>query len=127
MVSHPILRKEGICYASQWEPVYFYKQNGNNSENIESRCVFERSEPYIAHLASLGVNQVWTRFFKGYGLAFEDAEQQKVRELVERCRRHGIRVFAYCTFGTLALDALLPEEPGAADWVAKPDLFTHAS
>ena len=127
MVSHPILRKEGICYASQWEPVCFYKQNGNNSENIESRCAFERSEPYIAHLASLGVNQVWTRFFKGYGLAFEDAEQQKMRELIERCHRHGIRVFAYCTFGTLALDPLLSEEPGAADWVAKPDVFAHAS
>jgi hypothetical protein len=127
MVSNSILRKEGICYDSQWEPVYFYKQNGNNSENIESRCEFERSEQYIAHLASIGVNQVWTRFFKGYGLAFEDAEQQKMSELVERCHRHGIRVFAYCTFGTLALDPLLSEEPGAADWVAKPDIFTHAA
>ena len=127
MVNHQGLREEGICYHGQWEPIYFMKQIGHNGENIESRYAFEFSEPFVAHLASIGVNQVWTRFFKGYGLAFEDSEQQKMRGLVECCHRHGIRVFAYCTFGTLALDALLSEEPGAADWVAKPDFFAHAA
>ncbi len=127
MVANPIIREEGICYSGQWEPIYFTKQSGHNTENIESRYAFEFSDTYLAHLASLGVNQLWTRFFKGYGLAFEDSEQQKMRGLVERCHKHGIRVFAYCTFGTLTLETLLEEEPGAADWVAKPDFFTHAA
>jgi len=127
MITNTQLRKNGICYSGQWEPIYFTKQSGHNNENIESRYAFELSEPYLAHLASLGVNQLWTRFFKGYGLAFEDSEQQKLRGLVERCHKHGIRVFAYCTFGTLTLETLLEEEPGAADWVAKPDFFNHAS
>ena len=127
MVTNTKLRHEGICYSGQWEPIYFTKQSGHNNENIESRYAFELSEPYLAHLSSLGVNQLWTKFFKGYGLAFEDSEQQKLRGLVERCHKHGIRVFAYCTFGTLTLETLLAEEPGAADWVAKPDFFNHAS
>lgn len=127
MVVNPILREEGIAYSGQWEPIYFSRQNGHNSENIESRYAFELSETYIAHLASLGVNQLWTRFYKGYGLAFEDAEQQKMRGLIERCHRHNIRVFAYCTFGTITLSAILSEQPQAADWVARPDFFTHAA
>jgi hypothetical protein len=127
MVRNPILREDGIVYCGQWEPIYFSRQNGHNSENIEARYAFEFSEAYVARLAALGVNQLWTRFYKGYGLAFEDAEQQKMCGLVARCHRHGIRVFAYCTFGTLTLHSLLAEEAGAADWVAKPDLFAHAA
>ncbi len=128
MISNEILREEGVVYVGQWEPIYFRKQSGtNNRENLDSVYDFERSEPYVKHLAGLGVNQVWTNFFKGYGLAFEDTEQQRVRQYVEICHRHNIRVFAYCTFGTLALDTILTEQPDANDWVAKPDLFAHAS
>lgn len=62
MLTNTQLRKNGICYSGQWEPIYFSKQSGHNNENIESRYAFELSEPYVAHLASLGVNQLWTRF-----------------------------------------------------------------
>jgi hypothetical protein len=128
MISNKILREEGIVYVGQWEPIYFLKQNGgHNSENLDSVYDFERGETYVKHLASLGVNQVWTNFFKGYGLAFEDAEQQRVRNFVKVCHRYGLRVFAYCTFGTLALNTILSEQPDAADWVAKPDFYTHAA
>ncbi len=128
MTIHPILREEGIAYTEQWEPSHFLKQRGStNAVNLESHLSFLESETYVAHLAAIGVNQVWTWFHKGYGMAFEDAQQQRLGTLAERCHRRGIRVIAYCTFGTLALHEMLAEEPGAADWVAKPDVFAHAS
>ena len=126
MIHNQILRRDGIVYDGQWEPSYFLKQRGSNRENLASEFDFIQSEEHIAHLASLGVNQFWAQFHKGYGMAFEDAEQQRLRGVVERCHKHGLRVIAYCTFGTLTLDTLLAEEPGAADWVAKPDVFAHA-
>ena len=127
MIHNDIIRDEGIVYSGQWEPIYFQKQNANrNAENLDAAYDFKRSEAYVKHLASMGVNQLWGNFFKGYGLAFEDAEQQKVARLIPLCHKHGLRYIGYITFGTLTLEAMLAEEPLAHDWIAKPDLFPRA-
>jgi hypothetical protein len=124
MIRNEIIRKEGVVYVGQWEPIYFQKQNGNfNHENVQEVYDFKRSEEYVKHCASIGVNQVWNNFFKGYGMQFEDSEQQRLKEFVKVCHKYDVKVFSYCTFGTLVMETLLPEEAGAEDWIAKPDIF----
>ncbi|HET6428996.1 MAG TPA: alpha-amylase family protein [Phycisphaerae bacterium] len=127
MIRNETIRREGIVYSGQWEPIYFQKQSGHrNARNLDAAYDFKRSEAYVRHLASIGVNQLWGNFFKGYGLDFEDAEQRKVARLIHFCHKHGLRYVAYITFGTLTLETLLPEQPTARDWIARPDVSGRA-
>ncbi|MHC4716483.1 MAG: alpha-amylase family protein [Planctomycetota bacterium] len=127
MIHSEMIRNEGIVYSGQWEPIYFQKQSGGrNAENLDAVYDFKRSEAYVRHLASMGVNHLWSNFFKGYGLDFEDTEQQKAGELIRLCHKHGLRHISYITFGTLTLETLGAEEPSARDWIAKPDMSVRA-
>ncbi len=108
------LKEEGIVYCGFWEPIHFQRQTGNAMQNSASLCDFYKTEEFVKHLADQGVNQLWPNFSKGYGLTFEDAEQQKVRTLCEHAKKHGMRVIGYCTGGSLTPETLkldFPERP----------------
>jgi len=112
------LAEEGIIYTGFWEPIHFYRQLGNSTQNTESALDFIKSEEYIKYLADVGVNQLWSNFSKGYGLEFEDAEQQKIRRMCDVARKYDMRVIAYCTGGSLTPETVrydFPENPGVVD------------
>jgi len=59
MIRNETIRREGIVYSGQWEPIYFQKQSGHrNARNLDAAYDFKRSEAYVRHLASIGVNQL---------------------------------------------------------------------
>jgi hypothetical protein len=110
------LRDEGIVYQGMWEPVYFQVLRGGVNDAVFKANEFRHTREYVEYLASEGINQLWTHFFKGFGIRFEHDEMERNRELARICREKGIRVIAYCTFGTIVPDTILLEEPDALSW-----------
>jgi len=110
------LRDEGIVYYGMWEPVYFEKLRGHNHDAPDAANEFRHTAAFVDYLASEGINQLWTHFFKGFGLDFEHEEMERNRGLAELCHEKGIRVIAYCTFGTIVPDTILKEAPDALSW-----------
>ncbi|MFH0939558.1 MAG: beta-galactosidase trimerization domain-containing protein [Planctomycetota bacterium] len=113
------LEEEGIVYVGFWEPIYFQRQLGRATQNTASLDQFIKSEPYIRHLAEIGVNQLWSNFSKGYGLEFEKEEQLKIRALCKIAHRYRLRVIAYCTGGSLTPETIRYEADDVDDWCAK--------
>jgi hypothetical protein len=99
-----------------WEPIYFQKLRGSLDDAAEKANVFRHSKEFVGYLADEGINQLWTHFFKGFGIEFEHEEMERNRELAKLCREKAIRVIAYCTFGTIVPDTILNEEPDALSW-----------
>lgn len=65
----------------------------------------------VAKAEELGVNIVYTHFYKGLGLRHEHDEMERMREFVKTAHRHGIRVLGYCTIGTFFNETLADEIP----------------
>ncbi|HTL53940.1 MAG TPA: alpha-amylase family protein [Planctomycetota bacterium] len=114
------LEEEGIIYTGFWEPIHFYRQMGNASQNTASVCDYIKSEAHLKHLAALGVNHLWCNFSKGYGLQFEQAEQLKIRAMNKIAKQLKMRVIAYCTGGSLTPETVKYEAPDIDDWIAHP-------
>ncbi|MFC1582006.1 hypothetical protein ACFL4W_00570 [Planctomycetota bacterium] len=108
------LKERGIIYTGFWEPIHFIKQMGRAGQATESMYDFIKSEDFVKYLADLGVNQLWSNFSKGYGLTFEDEEQQKIRALCEYAGKYDMQVIAYCTGGSLTPETVkldFPDKP----------------
>lgn len=121
------LEDEGIVYVGFWEPIHFYRQLGNATQNQASRLDYIKSETHLKKLASIGVNHLWTHFSKGYGLDFEHAEQLKVKAMCKIAKKLGMRVIAYCTGGSLTPETVRYEAPDVDDWISHPTPGTWAS
>ena len=77
------------------------------------------SEENVAKMASLGLNFLLCRFYKGMGWDFEKLDFPRVRKFAEHCRKHHTRVLAYVQFGSLYFEHLKYEIPDVEDWAAK--------
>jgi hypothetical protein len=109
------LQREGIIHTGMWEPNYFHKM-ARGSGIPEAVWRYRHSAAHVDELYRAGINQIWTHWWKGYGLAFEHAEQERNRPLVAAAHKRGMRVIAYCTFGTIVPEVLEHEVPDCMSW-----------
>ena len=119
MIRHEELREEGLSIFATFESLYFEAQGGFMRQNTESTYQFTRSEEFIKYLSELGITQYWTHFFKGYGLDFEKEGQRHAIELAQICHKHGIKLIAYVSIGSVTPEVLLSSNPEAEDWIVK--------
>jgi len=111
------LHREGIVKRGMWEPIHFIRMKGGQPDNYRAVYDFLRSRAGLEMIAEAGFNQVWFNWWKGYGLQFEKAEQDKVIELIPYAHELGLRVICYCTFGTIVPETMLVECPECRDWL----------
>lgn len=74
------------------------------------------SEELIKKGAEMGINTIYTHFFKGFGLVHERDEMERTRELVKIAHKYGIEVIGYIT-GSLYYETLLDEIPDLKNWM----------
>ncbi len=77
------------------------------------------SEENVKKMASLGLNFLLSRFYKGMGWEFEKADFPNVQRFVDHCRKYQIRTLGYVQFGSLYFEHLKYEIPDVEDWAAK--------
>ncbi len=97
------------------EPSYHLKRMHNSPSTF---CLGEwsdawqdkmRTEESVKKLKSLGVNLIYTNFFKGFGLKFEKEEIEKTKNLVEICHKYDIKVLGYLQLGSIYYETFLSE------------------
>ncbi len=100
------------------EPLAFYKRrNGNrktlfgNGEWVESWYRRLHTEEAIARLADMGVNLIYTHFYKSMGLEFEKEEMQNTATIVEIAHKYDMTVLGYATINSVYDEALACEIP----------------
>ena len=100
------------------EPLAFYKRrNGNkrslfgNGEWVESWYKRLHTEEAIARLADMGVNLIYTHFYKSMGMEFEKEEMQNTAKIVEIAHKYGMTVLGYATINCVYDEALACEIP----------------
>lgn len=101
-----------------WEPPSFYLRSGSLSGGVDGRALWApkwwdylHSEEHVAAMAEISINLVTTHFYKGFGLQFEAAEQERTRAQVELYHSYGIRVLGYCQYTTVYPETMLDEIP----------------
>ena len=107
-----------------WEPWEHHRRAGGTTGAVDgsSRWLHRwygrlHSQELVERMAKVGVNMAITHFFKGFGLQYERAEQQRTAQLVQLAHKHGIRVIGYCQFRSIYYETFLLEEPSARNWV----------
>ena len=100
------------------EPRAFYKRrNGNrntlfgNGEWIDTWYDRLHTEEAIARLAGMGVNTIYTHFYKAMGLEFERPEMENTAKIVEIAHKYGIKVIGYATINCVYDEAICCEYP----------------
>ncbi|MBR2322124.1 MAG: beta-galactosidase [Clostridia bacterium] len=78
-----------------------------------------RTEESVKRLKSLGVNLIYTNFFKGFGLKFEKEEIEKTKNLVEICHKYDIKVLGYLQLGSIYYETFLSETKSSYKMSAK--------
>lgn len=76
-------------------------------------------EELIAQAAEMGINTIYTHFFKGFGLVHEHDDMERMREFIRYAHAHGVEVIGYCQLGTLYYETMLDEVPDLEDWIAR--------
>lgn len=114
-----------IPHAMTWafwahEPIQFYRRRHADIHSIigNGRWIdkwYDRihSEEAIAKAADMGVNFIYTHFYKGFGFEFEKEEMLRTAEVVRLGHKYGMKVLGYCTIGTFYPETLAEELPDA--------------
>ena len=104
------------------EPKQFYQRRHSdlysvlgNGEWIPDWYDRLHTEEAIAKAAAMGVNELYTHFYKGFGLKMEHDDMMRTAEVVQIAHKYGIKVIGYCTIGTYYYETLEDELPGAGD------------
>ena len=102
------------------EPKQFYQRRHSdlysqlgNGEWIPDWYDRLHTEEAIAKAAAMGVNEIYTHYYKGFGLKMELDDMMRTAEVVQIAHRYGIKVIGYCTIGTFYYETLEDELPGA--------------
>ncbi len=82
-------------------------------------------EELIAKAARMGINMIYTHFFKGFGLVHEHDEMERMRDFVRTAHRNGVKVIGYCQLGSLYYETMLDEVPELEDWAARDENGGH--
>ena len=105
---------------SYWnhEPIYHLKRMGNDGGSIFSigEWVDEwydrlHTEELIKKGADLGINTIYTHFYKGSGLVFEKEEMDRTKELTKIAHKYGIKVLGYMSMGSIYTENITKELP----------------
>ena len=88
----------------EWMPKWYERMHG---------------EELISRAAGYGVNHVYMHFFKGFGLKHEQGEMERTREFAKIAHAKGVKILAYCTFGSVYYETFKDEFPGLEDWMAR--------
>ena len=101
------------------EPKQFYQRRHSdlysvlgNGEWINDWYDRLHTEEAIAKAAAMGVNEIYTHYYKGFGLKMEHDDMMRTAEVVKIAHRYGIKVIGYCTIGTFYYETLEDELPG---------------
>ena len=104
------------------EPKQFYQRRHSdlysvlgNGEWIPDWYDRLHTEEAISKAAAMGVNEIYTHFYKGFGLKMEHDDMMRTAETVQIAHKYGIKVIGYCTIGTFYYETLADELPGALD------------
>ena len=102
------------------EPKQFYQRRHSdlwsqlgNGEWIPDWYDRLHTEEAIAKAAAMGVNEIYTHYYKGFGLKMEHDDMMRTAEVVQIAHKYGIKVIGYCTIGTYYYETLEDELPGA--------------
>ena len=100
------------------EPIQFYRRRDGNrrtlfgsGEWIDAWYRRLHTEEAMARLADMGVNLIYTHFYKAMGLEFEKEEMKNTARIVENAHKYGIRVLGYATVNSVFDEALACEIP----------------
>ena len=105
---------------SYWnhEPIYHLKRMGNDGGTVFSigEWVDEwydriHSEELIKKGAELGINTIYTHFYKGSGILFEKEEMDRTKELTKIAHKYGIKVLGYMSMGSIYTENITKERP----------------
>jgi len=109
---------------SYWnhEPIYHLKRMGNDGGTVFSlgEWVDEwydriHGEELIKKGAGLGINTVYTHYYKGSGILFEKEEMQRTKEFAEIAHKYGIKVLGYMSMGSIYTENITREIPDVSD------------
>ena len=118
--------KEPIVW-SYWnhEPIYHLKRMGNDGGTVFSLGEWTdewydriHGEELIKKAADIGINTVYTHYYKGSGLEFEHDEMERTREFTEIAHKYGIRVLGYVSLGSFYTENIYSELPDVYDMLA---------
>lgn len=90
----------GALWAEKWHTEY------DGEENVKK-------------MASMGLNFLLTRFYKGMGWEFEKDDFANVKKFTSLCKKYNIRTIGYVQFGSLYFEHMKYEIPDVEDWAAK--------
>ena len=109
------------------EPLTMYRRIGGKSTGgldgsalyLEKWHRWFDSEDCVRAIKDAGANILHCRFYKGLGWEAEREDFPNVKGFAERCRAHGIRVFAYVQYSTLYSETMEEEIPDLESWAAR--------
>lgn len=108
------------------EPMAMYRRAGSRTTGgIEGGSLWVEdwhhwfdSEASARLMQDLGLSFLHCRFYKGMGWEFESRDFPRVKQFVDNCHKHGVRVLAYVQFSTLYYEVMQAEIPDLADWAS---------
>ncbi len=105
---------------SYWnhEPIYHLKRMGNDGgtvfslgENVDEWYERIHKEELIKKGAELGINTVYTHYYKGSGILFEKEEMDRTKEFTKVAHKYGINVLGYMSMGSIYTENITRELP----------------
>jgi hypothetical protein len=109
-----------------WEPLEHNIRLGGPSYTVDGSSWWApkwydrlHSEELIKKISDRGINLVVTHFYKGFGLKFENAQQQNTAKIVRYAHQNGIKVLGYCQCRSIYYETFLNEEPQAINWLQR--------
>lgn len=100
------------------EPIQFYLRRSANPDSLlhGGRWIpawYEKvhTREALKQVADMGVNFIYTHFYKGFGLQAEKKEMERTADLVEIADGLGIKCVGYCTLPTVYYESLAAEFP----------------
>ncbi len=121
-MAEPRERPEWLCadrvhYVELPEPPSVQRYIGGQRADVEETYDACISGDALARLKANGAELVSIRFFSGFGLEFEAAEQEHAREFVARAHDVGLRAAARISIGWCVPETLIQEEPDSQNWM----------
>ncbi len=105
---------------SYWnhEPIYHLKRMGNDGgtvfslgENVDKWYERIHTEELIKKGAEIGINTVYTHYYKGSGILFEKEEMLRTKEFTKTAHKYGINVLGYMSMGSIYTENITREVP----------------
>ena len=100
------------------EPLRHLRRMGNDGASVFSLGEWVddwyqhiHSEELVKRASEVGINVIYTHFFKGFGLNAEHDEMQNTKKLCKIAGKYGIKVLGYCQLGSLYTEVLKAEIP----------------